>query len=301
MVTGKDLILTQKSPLPTMNQPPKRIAERLIAGIRKFQPVLVAAKNRDVNESDTVVILNDIFSDVFGYDKYFEVTSEFAIRGTFCDLAIKLDGKIQFLIEAKAAGSELKDAHVKQAIDYAANQGVEWVVLTNSIHWRVYRVIFAKPIDQEIVCEFDFLNLNHKDEEHLGILYLLTKEGWLKAVMTDFYQQRQALSRFFVGATLLTEPVLAAIRRELKRVSPDVRIEPEHIEAVLRQEVIKRELLEDGKHAEAVKTLARAANKALRAAAAKKDAPEGDTPAGASAPVSAASASPEAPSATPAS
>jgi hypothetical protein len=37
---------------------------------------------------------------VFGYDKYSEVTSEFAIRGTYCDLAIKIDGALKTLIEA---------------------------------------------------------------------------------------------------------------------------------------------------------------------------------------------------------
>jgi len=30
---------------------------------------------------------------LFGYDKYEEVTGEFAIRGTWCDLAIKIDGQ----------------------------------------------------------------------------------------------------------------------------------------------------------------------------------------------------------------
>lgn len=250
---------------------PKKVSDRLIAGVKKFQPILQAAKTRDVNESDTVVILNDIFADVFGYDKYFEATSEFSIRGTYCDLAIKLDGKLQYLIEVKAVGIELKDQHVKQVVDYAANQGVEWVVLTNGIQWRVYRVIFAKPIDNELVCEFDFLKIDVRNEDDLGILYLLTKEGWQKQVMSDFYQQRQALSRYFVGACLLSEPVLAAIRRELKRVSPDVRIEAEHIEIVLRNEVIKRDVLEGDKHTEALKTLTKAANKALRAAAAKKE------------------------------
>lgn len=102
---------------------PKRVADRLAAGVKKFQPVLALAKSKDVNESDTVVLLYDLLGDVFGYEKYFEITSEFAIRGTYCDLAIKLDGKIVVLLEAKAIGSELKDAHVKQAIDYAANQG----------------------------------------------------------------------------------------------------------------------------------------------------------------------------------
>jgi predicted type IV restriction endonuclease len=123
---------------------PKRVEDRLIAGVKKFQPVLALAKSKDVNESDTVAILNDLLADVFGYAKYFEITSEFSIRGTYCDIAIKLDNKIVVLIEAKAIGSELKDSHVKQAIDYAANQGVDWVVLTNAAHWRIYKVIFGK-------------------------------------------------------------------------------------------------------------------------------------------------------------
>jgi hypothetical protein len=243
---------------------PKRVEDRLATGLRKFQSVLAAAKSRDVNESDTVVILNDVFADVFGYDKYLEVTSEFSIRGTFCDLALKLDGKIAALIEAKAVGIELKDQRVKQAIDYAANQGVDWVVLTNSIQWRIYKVVFAKPIDQELVCEFDFLRLDPKNEDDVRMLFLLTKEGWTKSAVEDFHQQKQALSRFFVGATMLSEPVLAAVRRELKRVSPEVRIDVEQIAFVLEQEVIKREVLESEKFAEAKRALARAASKALR-------------------------------------
>ena len=43
------------------------------------------------------------------------------------------------LIEAKAMGGELKDAHVKQALDYAATQGVDWVVLTTAAQWRRMR------------------------------------------------------------------------------------------------------------------------------------------------------------------
>jgi len=136
---------------------PKKVVERLIAGIKRFQPVLAAAKSRDVGESDTVVIVTDMLAEVFGYEKYSEITSEYAIRGTYVDLATKIDGVLQTLIEVKAIGLDLKDAHVKQAVDYAANQGVDWVLLTNGISWRVYRVIFAKPIDQELVIDIDFL------------------------------------------------------------------------------------------------------------------------------------------------
>jgi predicted type IV restriction endonuclease len=247
-----------------MSSIPKRVEDRLAAGIKKYQPVLALAKSKDVNESDTVVILNDLLADVFGYAKYFEITSEFAIRGTYCDLAIKVENKVTVLIEAKAIGGELKDAHVKQAIDYAANQGVDWVVLTNAAQWRIYKVVFGKPIDQELVCEFDFLTLDPKDENHLQLLFLLTKEGWAKSSVAEYHEQKQALSRFFVGASILSDAVLNTIRRELKRVSPDVRIDVEQIRDVILAEVMKREVLEGDKFANAEKALARAASKALR-------------------------------------
>jgi hypothetical protein len=247
---------------------PKRVEARLVAGIKKFQPVLAMARSKDVNESDTVVILNDLISEVFGYDKYFEVTSEFSIRNTYCDIAIKLDGKPIVLLEAKAAGIELKDPHIKQAVDYAANQGVDWVVLTNGIDWRIYKVIFAKPIDNELVCAFDFCSLDPKDDNHLQFLYLLTKEGWAKSAVGEFHLQKQALNRFYVGAAMLTDSVVNAVRRELKRVSPDVRIDAEQIQNVIAQEVIKREVTEGEKFMEARKALGRAA---IKVAKSKKD------------------------------
>jgi len=66
---------------------PKKAEERIKAGIKTFAKVIEAAKARDVNESDTVTIITDMLSTICGYDKYTEITSEYAIRGTYCDLA----------------------------------------------------------------------------------------------------------------------------------------------------------------------------------------------------------------------
>ena len=104
---------------------PKRVSDRLARSINKFQQVLKLAKDRDVNESDTGSIIRDMMEEVFGYDKHLEVTSEFAIRGTYCDLAIKINNKVEFLIEVKAIGSGLKESHLRQAIEYAANYGAQ--------------------------------------------------------------------------------------------------------------------------------------------------------------------------------
>lgn len=249
---------------------PKKVAERLVAGIKRYQPILAAAKARDVGEADTVTIIKDMLADIFGYDKYSDVTSEHAIRGTYCDLAIKAEGQLQTLIEVKAIGIELKDQHVKQAIDYAANQGVDWVLLTNGVVWRVYHLIFAKPIDQELVLEIDFCALNPRSDGDVELLYLWCKEGWQRSVLGEYHIQKQALSRFFVGAMLQTQPVLDVIRRELRRVSPDVRIDADQIKAVLVNEVIKREVTEGEKADEARKKISKAARTALRTSSTKQ-------------------------------
>lgn len=248
-----------------MPQIPNKVAERLAAGIKRFQPILASAKSRDVGESDTVIIITDMLSEVLGYDKYSEITSETSIRGTWCDLALKIDGTIEFLIEAKAIGLDLKDAHTKQAVDYSANQGTDWVILTNAEIWRVYKVTFAKPIDSELVLEINFSQLNPKKSSDIELLYHLTREGWLKSALGEFQAQKQALSKFFLGAMVLTNPVLEVIRRELKRLSPDVKIDLEQIKSVLVQDVLKREVVEGEKADEARKKIHKVASKLLRA------------------------------------
>src|ERR1051325_11375410 len=116
----------------------KRVCERVSAGMKRLVPIIEQQKTRDVSEADTVTLVKDLLAEVFGYDKYADVTSEYAIRGTYCDLAIKLEEKLVELIEVKAIGITLDDRHARQVVDYAANEGIEWVILTNGIIWKLY-------------------------------------------------------------------------------------------------------------------------------------------------------------------
>ncbi len=226
---------------------PAKVAERLTTILKRFQPILSSARVRDVNESDTVTIITDLLAELFGYDKYTEITKEYAIRGTWCDLAIKIEGQAQLLIEVKAIGLDLKDQHTKQAIDYAANKGIEWVVLTNGVIWRIYRVIFAKPIDQDLVAEIDMLSLVAKNQAHIEQLFLLSREGWVKSSLPAYYTQRQATNKFTLAASLLSDSVVDAIRKELRKFSPDVKVQNDEIRDVLNKEVLKREVVEGDK------------------------------------------------------
>lgn len=232
---------------------PKRVVDRFVKAVPKFRQVLQIAKDRDVNESDTVAVLTDIFGAVFGYDKYLEVTSELAIRSTYCDLALRVEDKVQFLIEAKAIGIDLKENHMRQACDYGANHGVQWVVLTNGIEWRIYRIRFEQPINFDLVCTFDFLDLNPRGAKDQELLFLLAKEGLAKNARDDFYEKVQSVNRYIIGNLMLADPVLSVVRRELRKLADGMKIDVAEVEGIVRTQVLKREIVE-GEEAEAARS-----------------------------------------------
>ncbi len=240
----------------------QKIQSRISEGLKRFQPIIESAKMRDVSESDTVVMLTGVLSEILGYDKYVDVTTEFAIRGTYCDLALKIEGKLALLLEAKAIGIDLKEQHVKQAVDYAANKGVEWVILTNAITWRIYKVVFSKPIQNILVCELDFLKLRPKASEDIEKLFILCKEAVSKSSLDEYFTQKQATNRFMIGNILCEEAVLNSIRKELKQVYPEIKVTIEEVSKVLTEEVIKREIL-SGEDSDEAKRKILKANKKL--------------------------------------
>ena len=77
---------------------PSTVAKRLITKLPKFKKILAKAKADDINEADTVAIVADMLEEIFGFDKYEDITREYEIKGTFCDLAIKTNKKIDYLI-----------------------------------------------------------------------------------------------------------------------------------------------------------------------------------------------------------
>lgn len=221
-----------------------RTRTRLVEGLRKYLPIVAAAKVRDLNEADTSRVVQDVLSDLLGFDRYTEITSEYCIRGTYCDLAIKLNDQPRLLIEVKAAGLELKDMHVKQAVDYAANLGTDWVVLTNGSQWKVFHVTFSKPIEKEETVSFDLSAMNPKTEQDIELLFLISKEGLIESALGEFREQKKAVNKFVVSAVLQSEPVLKAVRKELSRLNPEVRIDIEDVCKVLTADVLKREVVD---------------------------------------------------------
>ena len=251
----------------------KKTQDRLVSGLKRYQPIVRKLAERDISEADTVTVIKDMLTDIFGYDKYAELTSEQQIRGTFCDLAIRVEGKIHYLAEVKSAGTTLNDNHLRQAVNYGAHQGIEWIILTNAIIWKVYRIKFGQPIDWEEVYCFDMGALSTRSHDDLAKLFMLCRESISSDALEAYHRQAQILNRFVLAELLQNDAIVGVLRKEVRRLFDGMKVSDEELRILLTNDIIKRDAL-DGDAPKAAKalvkkaegTLARKAAKAVQAA-----------------------------------
>lgn len=187
--------------------------DALKANVKSFLPIIQQAKARNANESDTSNIVHKFFQDVLGWD-FMDLTSEYKIKNTFCDLAIKVDGQILLLIEVKAIGLNLKEEHLRQASAYAAHEGVNFVLLTNGEIFRLYHVGFGDKITVASVME---VNLGQPLAlEDYTELYFLSKHSLPKGQVEEYWAQEEALCPENLLEALDSEDTLTAVAKYFK-------------------------------------------------------------------------------------
>ncbi len=110
---------------------------------------LTSARRRSLNEANTRAEYIDKLFMALGWDMHnsAEVTrEETVVHRERVDYAFKTRGVPRFLLEAKRPRGSLDDnENIRQATDYAWNQGVDWVVLCN---FEELRVFFASHFGQ---------------------------------------------------------------------------------------------------------------------------------------------------------
>ncbi len=252
---------------------PKRCLDRLRDGIKKYQKVTSTLRQRDVSEADTVTVVKDILADVFGYDKYFELTGEQQIRGTYCDLAVKIDNKIKLLIEVKAAGVDLNESHIRQVVNYGAKEGIEWIVLTNANNWHLYRLKFAQPIEHEEVASFSVEEVDLRKDDDQKKVFLISREAILADVMDEYHQEAQLFNRYTIAQLLQHDSVIGVIRREFRKLFPGIKVDKDDISQLITEEILKRDVLESDKVKDAQARIKKASKKASSKASKNKNAP----------------------------
>lgn len=174
------------------------------------------SKGKSLNEADTRICVNDMLTDVLGYQMHEEIKTEYAIRGQYADYVIQLKRKKQFVVEVKAMEIDLNAKHLLQATHYAADEGIDWVLLTNGMSLELHRVIFSKPVSDVQIFKFDLSDLS-QIERASDALVNLTKRAVEKGELEEYWKRFDALSPAKLVKTIYTEEIIGAIRRKIKK------------------------------------------------------------------------------------
>ena len=225
--------------------------ERLKSVTRSIAKPLAGLIARDANEGDTRHLVTDFLCDALGYDKYEDLTTEYQVKGEFADYGVRVDKQLVAFIEVKRVTTKLGPKHLRQVEIYAINEGVEWGILTNGNDWHVYHLAPAaqKPagsipngplIDIVLTLEVALLG-DETPAQKASKLFFLTREAMKRHLMDELWKARRATSPKALAAIVLSDTVLDAIRKEVKRKSGHTCTTGE-IAAVLKAGVIRSDV-----------------------------------------------------------
>ena len=190
--------------------------QKLIASIKAYQRKYFSKKLEDLDESGTRLLINELLSDVLCFQTIQEIKTEYMIRGTYADYVIQTRGDRQFLVEVKALSLNLSDKHLRQTINYGANEGIEWALLTNGREIQFYKILFNKPIESKLVFKIDLTDTT-KVKENAEWLQHLHREEVVKKSLDLLWNKFMALETYTIAGLLFNSSVTNFLRRELKR------------------------------------------------------------------------------------
>jgi hypothetical protein len=147
-------------------------------------------------------------------------------------------------------------------VNYGAHQGIEWIILTNAITWKLYRIKFGQPVNWEEVYCFDLPDVSLRSQEALEKLFMLCRESISSDALAEYHRQAQIVNRFTVAELLQSEAVVNSLRKEMRRLFDSVKVTDEELRTILVSDVIKRDAL-DGEGPKDAKALVKKATGAL--------------------------------------
>ncbi|RLG20352.1 hypothetical protein DRN67_00160 [Candidatus Micrarchaeota archaeon] len=193
----------------TKEEAKQKIME-LIEDYRKQYP---QGPPRNFNEENTKQWIDELFRRL-GWNLLTDMSKEEKSgRRKRVDYAFKIDGTVQFLLEAKKPSENLDD-HVKQAVEYGYQNSKRWVVLTNFEEVRIYNAEYWDKAEEikrlfvplridEFIKRFDDLWLLSKPAfadrliEKIAKQYgkMKPKEPITKLLAEDMYRWRRLLTK----------------------------------------------------------------------------------------------------------
>jgi hypothetical protein len=170
----------------------------------------------ELDESGTRLMINAFLIDVLGYEPIEEIKTEYMIRGTYADYVVQIKGIQHFLVEVKALSLQLSSNHLRQATNYGANEGIEFILLTNGKNFDFYRVIFNKPIEIRKIFSIDLSDMD-SFKNSIEFLEFLHRDSVTNKGLDLLWKKTMALDPEYIAGLLYDSTVTNFVKRYLKK------------------------------------------------------------------------------------
>ena len=216
--------------------------ERIRKGIARYTPILKQACEQGANEANTSAIVHGILAELLGYDRFFEVSGEYEVKGRWADWAIRVDNALWFFVEVKPVAARLRDRDLVQVVTYARQYDLPWAILTNGHTWQCHRI--ASGAEAESFFEIQLLDPDQPTREKVSLFYLLSKEGFSRGILQDAWRESQRLRPDYLARLLLSDSVLAEVRRLVHKDHKGRRLHKAELEEALSRHVLRGDLVD---------------------------------------------------------
>ncbi|QAY59262.1 hypothetical protein ET475_04165 [Microbacterium protaetiae] len=215
--------------------------------LRKFQKPLQELVQRDANEGDTRLLVTDFLCVALGYDKYEDLTTEYAVRGEFADYGVRIEKQLVAFIEVKRAAQQLNARHLRQVETYAVKEGLEWIILTNGQTWQAYHVtvVTGQQVSTTLALEVDVLG-DETTAKKVERLFHLHRSALKRDTISELWKRQAATSPQALADVLRSPAVLDAMRKEIRRQN-SFNADVDELGRIIRSGVIRPELVIDAK------------------------------------------------------
>lgn len=169
----------------------------------------------NLNEADTRIMTNSFLTEILGYRELEEIKTEYRIKSEYADYVIQLKRKKHFVVEVKSIELDINEKHLRQSLAYAANEGIDWILLLNGREVQLYRVNFAKPISTTLIFKVDLMNVDDFKKAP-ELFWNLTKKAVERKELDTFWKRTNALEPVNLAKLLYSEEVVRRLRNDLK-------------------------------------------------------------------------------------
>lgn len=188
---------------------------KMVSAIKEYRKKFLSNNIKELDESGTRILINYFLTEILGYKSIEEVKTEYMIKGTYADYVVQTKKARHFLVEVKALSFNLTDKHLRQAIEYGANEGIDWALLTNGRTFEFYRIIFGKPIQHKKVLSFDLSNADSL-KKSIEDIEFMHKDSVAKKSLADLWNKHSALDPLTLAGLMYNNSVVSFVKRELK-------------------------------------------------------------------------------------